>query len=452
MAKSPDALRDNRLTTVMRRRAIRLAYVNAALWAIGNGLVSSTLIVYLVLGRGAGNFQASWVFAAPFLAGLLRLVVPAILARLRRRKAFCLASYAASAAVLGLVPLAVVRDFLPRDASTPTTIVVAWCVYHLLEYAGTITLWSWLGDLVPRPIRGRFCGYRERWLVNGRIAGLAASVALAWLWNHWQPEAPSWRPLAFSAACGAVFMLLAVAPLAGMPGVEYLPSAAPRTPWRAVARAMFARPYRQLVLFSSCFSPVNGITAAAQGTFPWRGLGVSYPAVQGLLAMMRLGQTALAPTAGRACDRFGCRPVMIVSQLAVATGPLFLLAAAREHWWWIVGAYVAWIAYAGMNVGIDTLKLKLAPADNTLPYLTVYYALSDLSYGAATIAGGWLFDRLQDRGVAILEIYIGYFVVGWLGRTLVAALLMPLEEPGAARLRELLRALARGRPAMEERG
>lgn len=341
--------RGNSIRGDWRRRAMRLAYVNAAIWAIGNGLVSSTLIVYLALSVGAHNFQSGVIYAAPSLAGMLRLTVPAILARFRRRKAFCISAYVASALVLSLVPLA--AAYLPTGTRAPVALVSAWCVYHLFEYCGTVALWSWTGDLVPRQIRGRFCGYRERWLVSGRLAGIAFTVALAWLWDRVAPGSPRVHPLVVSAACGAVLMLLAVVPLAFMPGVEFLPSAVPRTPWRSVLRAMSQRPYRQLVLFSCVFAFVNGITQAAQGTYSPRILKISYQGLQTIIATMRAGQMALAPTMGRWCDAFGSRPVMILSQLIVATGPLFLFMATREHWWWLVGTYVAWIAYAGLNVG-----------------------------------------------------------------------------------------------------
>jgi hypothetical protein len=111
--------------------------------------------------------------------------------------------------------------------------------------------------------------------------------------------------------------------------------------------------------------------------------------------------------------------------------------ATRERWWWLVGAYVAWIAYAGLNVGLDNLKLKLAPVDNNIPYLTAYYTVSDLIFGASVLVAGWVFDRLEDRGFDIMTIYAGTFLLGWLGRTLVAALLVPIEEPGAWRVRQL---------------
>lgn len=418
------------------RRAIQGAYANAAIWAVGNGLVSSTLVVYLALSVGARNFQSAVIYAAPSLSGVLRLTVPAILARFGHRKAFCIAAYLASAGVLGLVPLSAL--LLRVGERAPVALVSAWCVYHLFEYAATVALWSWMGDLVPRQIRGRFCGYRERFLVGGRLVGIAATILLTISWDLLMPRGPRVYPLAISAACGTLFMVLAVVPLAWMPGVEFLPSAVPRLPWRNVLRAMTQRPYRQLVLFSGAFAFVNGLTQAAQGTYPPRVLKIPYYGMQTLLATTRAGQMAIAPTMGRWCDAFGSRPVMIVAQLIVATGPLFLFMATRERWWWLVGAYVVWIAYAGLNVGLDNIKLKLAPADNNAPYLAAYYTTSDVIFGSSVLAAGWMCDWLEDLGYAMLDVYAGIFLLGWVGRTLVAALLVPIEEPGAWRVREML--------------
>ena len=90
-----------------------------------------------------------------------------------------------------------------------------------------------------------------------------------------------------------------------------------------------------------------------------------------------------------------------------------------------------------LNVGLDNIKLKLAPPDNNVPYLTAYYSMGDLIYGSSILLAGWLFDRLEDRGFDTLNIYACTFLLGWLGRTLVVALLVPIEEPGAWRVRDL---------------
>lgn len=432
---------NNSIDRVERRKAICLFYANVAIWAIGNGLISSTLIVYLALSVGARSFQSAVIYAAPSLAGALRLFMPALLARVAHRKVICLAMYGASALILSLVPLAALA--LPTGSQAPVALVTAWCVYHLLEYCGTIALWSWTGDLVPRAILGRFCGFRERWLVSGRIAGIAFTIALTTVWGWLAPQSSTVHALAVSAACGAMFMFAAAAPLLFVPGVEYLPSAVPQTPWRTLLGAMLRQPYRQLVVFNCAFAFVNGITQAAQGTFPPRVLKIPYQGMQTIIATMRAGQMVIAPTMGRWCDAFGSRPVMILSQLIVATGPLFLFFATLGQWWWILATYAVWIAYAGLNVGLDNIKLKLAPTDNNAPYLAAYYSASDLIYGSSVLLAGWVFDRLEDRGFHTLTIYAGTFLIGWIGRTLVVALLVPIEESGARRVRDVMRWLVR---------
>ena len=62
--------------------AMRLASANAALWAIGNGLVSTLLVIYLASDLGASGLSLSLILTAPRFAGLLRLGVPALMARL----------------------------------------------------------------------------------------------------------------------------------------------------------------------------------------------------------------------------------------------------------------------------------------------------------------------------------------------------------------------------------
>ena len=168
-------------------------------------------------------------------------------------------------------------------------LVTAWCCYHLAEFAGTVTLWSWLGDLTPRRVRGRMLGGREYWLTAGRVGGLIVSATLASAWAWLLPQAPWWQPLALSAAAGAVIMLVAVVPLLMMPGLSRSPSAVPRTPWRCARPAPVDPAYRRL-LFAFWFSIANGISATAQEMYPIRGADVSYTIRQVLQGTMRLGQ------------------------------------------------------------------------------------------------------------------------------------------------------------------
>jgi hypothetical protein len=152
------------------RRAMLMANINAGLWATGNGLVSTTLVFYLAAELGATGVAASCVLAAPRFAGLLRLGVPALMARVKARKRLCLLSYALSSVVLCTVPVAVAFENRAPAGVAIAVLVSAWCLYHLTEFCGTVTLWSWLGDLMPARVRGRLIGRREAWLTGSCTA------------------------------------------------------------------------------------------------------------------------------------------------------------------------------------------------------------------------------------------------------------------------------------------
>jgi hypothetical protein len=113
------------------------------------------------------------------------------------------------------------------------------------------------------------------------------------------------------------------------------------------------------------------------------------------------------------------------------------LAATPERPWIVAGAFVVWIAYAGLNVGLDNIKLKLAPGDNNAPYLAVYYSLGDLINGVAAIGGGLIVDRLTSESPS-LRLYAQVFLLAWIGRTMAAGLLARLIEPGSRKLRDVL--------------
>jgi MFS family permease len=96
-----------------RRAAMRAANWNAAIWAIGNGLAGTTLVVYLARQLGADGIAVSWIVAAPQLAGVRRLFAPALSHRWGDRKRFCIAMFVASGVALAALPLVCAPGVLP---------------------------------------------------------------------------------------------------------------------------------------------------------------------------------------------------------------------------------------------------------------------------------------------------------------------------------------------------
>ncbi len=412
------------LTVISRRRAMRLAYWNGTLWAMGNGLASTTLVVYLALefesrrlGLGIGL-----ILAAPNLVGVLRLAAPVMIGRLANRKQFTMATFLLSAAVLVAMLILVTPGLLPSAGHSLAALVVCWSVYHLLEYAGTIALWSWLGDLVPQRIRGRFIGIRERWMLVGRIGAMLYAGLFAWLWKCGHPESTLWLAYTIPAVFGALLMAAALVPLFHIPRLAAGRIVREGANLKSMLAPLCDSRFLGLLVFGCWFSFFNGVTQSAQYSYPKYVLGFGLLAILLMAIGMRLGQLTISPTMGRLADRLGNRPVMAGSLLLVSAGPLFYYLATPERRWLLVGAWVMWIAYAGLNVCLPNLMLKLSPEESNTPHIAMYFALSGLCYAASTIIGGVFYDRYA---AALGPAYYDYcFIFGWITRSLGVLVLL----------------------------
>jgi MFS family permease len=385
------------------------------------------------------GFAVGMIRAAPQLAGLLRIGAPAFIGRWIDRKRFCLGAYLLSALALLGVPLLAMPGWLPSDRVTLALLVALWGVYHLLEYLGSVALWSWIADLVPQRIRGAFLGRRERWMVTGQAAAFIASGVFIYAWRRQHPLPDrAWIGYALPAAVGAGFMLLAVLPLARMPGLVSRSAPQARSALAAILAPLADSAFLRLLAFGCWFSISNGITLPVQEMYPRHVLAVEYAflATSILATAMRCGQWLVSPRLGRLADRWGNRPVMIGSLAIVAAGPLFFFLASPARPAWLAGAWIAWIAFAGLNVCLPNLTLKLAPPRCNASYIATYYAVTGLCMSLATVAGGRLYDLFGRQRYAIgaglpsLDYAHAAFLASWLLRSLgVLLLLWVVIEP-----------------------
>ena len=306
----------------------------------------------------------------------------------------------------------------------------------MLQYLGTIALWSWLADLVPLRIRGRFIGRRERWMVAGQAAAMLAGGLFVWGWKYLHPDRPAWIAYVIPALLGGCFMAAALLPLCKMPAAAGAWIVRHGATLRATLAPLADRRFLSLLAFGCWFSFFNGVTQSPQNIYPARVLGISLFVMLALQTFMRVGQLSVSPWLGGLADRLGNRPVMIVCLLLVAQGPLFYFFSTPESRWWLATAWLVWIAYAGLNVCLPNLMLKLSPPESNTPYIAVYFTVTGLCYAASTIVGGALFDSLGGHtfhgfGGVELDFYQAVFLFGWITRSLgVLVLLTVIEEPG----------------------
>jgi MFS family permease len=396
----------NRTGSSSLRRSLALAYANGALWGVASGLASVSLVAYFARELQAGGAAIAWILAAPSLVGLSRLLTPLWLERVGSRRRFCAAMFLASAAALAAMPMLAAPGVLGTPRQSIVALGTLWVLSQALEFFGVVALWSWLGDLVPAAIRGRFIGRREAWLTAGLVAGGFAAAAAVWFWQRHCDEIGRpellWRAYAACASFGAAVAALAVLPLVRM--TEHTRPAQPNTEHRFSLGTLLAplvdRRFRRLMAFGVCYSIANGLVQAPRQLFLANVLKLELAEKRGLDAASRGLQIIWMPWLGRLADRRGNVGILATSWTLVTLAVGFFFLATPESRWWIGGAYLCWVAYAGLNVTLPNLMLGLSPPQERASYAAAWFAWTQLAYSLSILAGGWLLDRLAAASSA----------------------------------------------------
>lgn len=428
------------LTTAERRHSIVLSYLNGGLWGAGSGLASVTLVTYLAREFGALGWAVSLLLAAPAMVGLLRLLTPLWLEKVGSRRRFCIWMFLSSAVVLFALPIISAPHVLPLPAESIAALSTTWVGYHVLEYMGAVALWSWFGDLAPARIRGRFVARRQAWVNVGKISGTLVAAVGTYVWmNHCDDTGQldqKWKAYAACSLAGAVFYAAAVWPLQFMRDLplRYRDELRFDSLRRQLLGPWADRKFRKLLRFGLWFSLSNGLIQTAQFMFLADELKLSFVEKKGLDSGSRGIQSMIMPYVGSWVDRHGNVRVLTISQTLIAFAPLFFLLATPDARWWVLGAYLLWLGYAGENVTQPNLMLSLSPSGETPAYASAWFAWTQLAYSLSVLGGGLLFDWLAANFTPVswngltLDHYALLFIASWLLKSFGAYL--------AARIRE----------------
>ncbi len=380
-----------------RRRALAWGHVNGGLWAMGNALTTGSLVSYLARDLGATGLGLSLVLAAPNLAGFVRLAAPPLIYRVGTARRAALALFGVSYLLIVGLPLVATASTVERTLAVGLMVGLLFA-HQLFEYLGTVALWTWWGDLVPRRVRGRYFARRQRIQLAVAVPTLLASGYFADQWRTASAGDPQRLLFAYAVptGIGACILLASVWPLMMMPATRRYPRPEGSLSVRAIAAPFVDRRYWGLLVFRGWFSLANGVSQVVQNVIvPKEVLELGLAPLAAMRVTMQFGQLAAARTVGRMSDLLGNRPVLVLGQLCVSLALVFFLVARPETWWLLFGAWVLFAAYIAHNICLPNLALRLSPELERPGYVAAAEAIGSVLHAASTIAGGMAYDYLK---------------------------------------------------------
>jgi MFS family permease len=215
---------------------------------------------------------------------------------------------------------------------------------------------SWMADIVPQRVRGRYFNRRRQF---GILSAIPTACLVGWWLDH--RVAPGDTP-AMLTACAVIFTMSAMFGLADIASFQFVPDIPlPRRP-REKLLASLGEPLRdRQFLLAVGFTATMSFALGFMGQFVTlylidRVRATNFQTQVMLLILPMIAQLLVLPVWGRAADRMGKKPLLILSGLGMVLPGLGWSFLTGHNIWF--GYLVAGVG-AGLWAGVETANQNL---------------------------------------------------------------------------------------------
>lgn len=454
------------LTRLQVRRALKLWTVEGCVATVQGSLTSGAFQTGFALFLGCSPFWLGALGGIPAFAGLVQLFSSYLAQRYGRRKP--LALWFSFCARLLWVPMLLIPFVLPRSGW-----VAAFLLLTLLaSLLGNVSqpLWTaWITDLVPKDNRGRYFGRRN--MFAGWV-GMVVPILGGYFLDAATKRHALGDPLAYAIIFGfaTLFAFGSLGLGTQSPDVPQpkSDSSLPQESALAYYSAPFADAnFRRIIAFVASMIVAQSIAGQFFTVYQIQFLALNFTALQLLAAVATLASLASMPLWGYLSDKYGNKPILIISCGLVILPPLLWVLALPDglaglwgqdahghlHVSWtkmdiIVLNGLAGVGWAGVGLTQFNLMIGAASSEKRTVYVSAIAAVSGLAGGLAPLAGGALMQALSGfhaHGL-IQNNYHVLFVISAVLRIGAMLLVEPIQESGSRQAAYVLKQLKASNP------
>nr|WP_227027920.1 MFS transporter [Corallococcus soli] len=433
------------------RGSLRMSIVEGMFAEVFTACAGATVLTAWAIALKLGPFLVGVMTALPFFAQFVQFPAAWLTLCFGHRR---VALTAVCLSRLVMLPLALLPWLdLSLEGQQHLLLTVAG-LSALLAVVGNNAWVAWMGELVPRAVRGRFFGKRTALTT---LMGTGASLTAGLLMDRLRMlDGVGYAlPLLALAACvmGIVTTLMMAAQHDPAP-----PGTTPRLELKDALLPWKDDGARRVLVYQVAWNAAVGVSAPFFALHSLQNLKMTF-VIMALHAAAVAGVRVLTASMwGRAIDRLGAQPVLMACSLGISVIPLlWLMPSAGMLWPLLFDVLLAGALWSGHGLAIFALPLTVAPRRGRPFYLAAFATAGGLAYAAAAALGGALAARIPQQFMLGGHVWANLhvlFVVSAVARLGAAFLAARVNEPGAATARTvgqvLERLLPRPRPTLRE--
>jgi len=428
---------------------------------------------------GFSNRDFGWLSAIAWAAYLGQLISAILIERTGLRKVQFLV-FATVHRLIWLLIAAVPLVFGAGRGGVRAFLII-YAVGAVLAHMAMPPWQNWMGDLIPRRIRGRYFATRRTWATPVKIVVVVgAGLLLDAVTRDLPPGTPitmQTQPYLMPTICalfalGAIFgtvdvlFFLRMREIVSPPLVDR-PRRPRRHPLVAAAKAV-AEPFQAVVeavrdrgfIFYALFGASVAFAMTVGAQFFWRNAlrNLGYSKLGANVIFMVCGPVSALVVVrlwGRLIDVWGRRPVLMLCLIGTVFSPLpwFLVPTGSDKLWiaYAMGAASCLFGgamWAGVQLGQFNVLLGFSDGRGRSKYIAAAAVFSAIGGFSGGVIGGFLADHFIHLQYDLNPIRVGpflwnnwhlTFLLSMVARAAAFLWLIPMPDPGAKRFRDVVR-------------
>jgi MFS family permease len=407
---------------------------------------SGTFLIAIALHMGASNVQLGLIAALPAFSNMFQLFSISLVRRYKNRKVIALINN-----FLSRFPLALIAalPFLFRSPFSIQALIFLLFFHYSFGAIAGATWNSWMKDLVPEKQLGSYFSHRGRLT---QILNITLTLLTALILDYVKVHYPDMEIPVYS-------LMFAVGTILGMVGI-YALSKVPEPKTHVINENLFTLlklplqniNFRKLLLFNSAWAFALNIATPFFTVYMMKTMGLSISYIIGLGLLGQLSGIFFIKLWGRYSDRYSnktiiniCAPVYILCII----GWVYTAVPDNKQAQLILLALISLfsgITSSGINLALNNIGIKLAPATEAIVYLTSKNIIVNSISAITTVTSGLLADFFfthhfswtinwggadsSSLSVIHLQGWTFFFLIGGLLAIIALRLLRNVKENG----------------------
>ncbi len=384
------SLYDNFNLPQRRRRDISLTIFSFAAFYVYLPIITGAPISKFAEKLGAGDFFYSLLVALPILGNALQIFASIILEKTKKRKPLfilCGVISRLSWVAVGLVPLLLTAS---SNQSAIYWILLFMVISSVTNSMLGVGFFSWLGDLMPQGMMGRYYGLRES---IGTIVSLV-SILLVSLYLDAHTDFSAFAIVFAVAGIAGTIDILGFIFVTDIPMKPH-----PHPPMKKfLAGAFSSKMFRRYIIFWSLWSLTFNMSIGFYNLYALASLKLTFMqvAVAGQIAYSSVAFFA-APKWGYSLDKLGIHHVLMRAGIISSVIPLIMLFSVKGSMWtYLLFSLFNGASLTAVNTTAQKMLTSAMPENNRTMYIALYSVATAVFAGIGYLMGGVLLELIGD--------------------------------------------------------